>query len=56
MDEWNGLDIRYPVAAYSWIANVKSTPLETYICRWPFDSNICKSARRIGMQMLESDH
>jgi hypothetical protein len=22
----------------------------------PFDSNICKSGRREGMQMLESDH
>ena len=38
-------------------ANVKSkTPLETYICWWSFDSNICKSACQIGMQMLESDH
>ena len=30
-------------------ANVKSkTPLETYICWWSFDSNICKSVRHTG--------
>ena len=38
-------------------ANVKSkTPLETNFCQWSFDSNICKSACQIGMQMLEADH
>ena len=38
-------------------ANVKSkTPLPICVSQWSFDSNICKSACQIGVQMLESDH